>query len=79
MWEHAGRRHTMSWVRAVIAGGLVVLVAFVALVYVPDLLVSSLSGVGRSTRVALATAWFTIAVGVLLWALRKLQARTLRQ
>jgi hypothetical protein len=69
----------MSWVRAALAGALVVFVAFVVLVYVPDLLVSSLSGVGRSTRVALATAEFTVAVGVLLWALRRLQARGLRR
>lgn len=68
----------MRWPRAALAGAVVVFVAFAALVYVPDLLVSSLSGVGRSTRVALATAWFTVAVCALLWALRRLQARGLR-
>lgn len=69
----------MSWARAAIAGALVVSVAFAVLVYVPDLLVSSLSGVGRSTRVGLATAWFTVAVCVLLWALRRLQAHGLKR
>ena len=49
------------------------------LVYVPDLLVSSLSGIERSTRVALATAWFTCASAALLWALRRLQARGLSE
>ena len=52
-------------------------VAFGALVYVPDLIVSSWSGVARGTRVMLATAWFTAAVVGMLWALRRLQARGL--
>lgn len=68
----------MSWPRAALAGALVVFIAFAMLVYVPDLLVSSLSGVSRSTRVGLATAEFTVAVCALLWALRRLQARGLR-
>ncbi|MEP7112585.1 MAG: hypothetical protein ABI862_04930 [Ilumatobacteraceae bacterium] len=68
----------MSWPRAAIAGALVVLVAFAGLVYVPDLLVS-LSGISRSTRVALATAWFMVAAVALLWGLRRLQARGLRR
>ena len=68
----------MSWPRAAVAGTVVVFVTFAALVYVPDLLVSSLSGVSRSTRVGLATAWFTIALCAILWGLRRLQARGLR-
>ena len=68
----------MSWPRAAIAGALLVLLAFAALVYVPDLLVS-LSGIGRSTRVLLATAWFMVAGCALLWGLRRLQARGLRR
>jgi hypothetical protein len=68
----------MSWLRSGLAGAVVVFVAFAALVYVPDLLVSSLSGVGRGTRVGLATAEFTIAIVAILWGLRKLQARGLR-
>jgi multisubunit Na+/H+ antiporter MnhG subunit len=67
----------MSWPRAVLAGAVVVLIAFAALVYVPDLLVS-MTGVGRSTRVAMATVWFTVSLCALLWGLRKLQARGLR-
>jgi hypothetical protein len=68
----------MKWLRSGLEGGLVVLVAFLALVYVPDLLVS-MSAVGRSTRVALATAWFTVAFFGLLWGLRRLQARGMRR
>ena len=69
----------MSWLRASLVAAVIVAVAFGALVYVPDLLVSSVSGVSRSTRVALATGWFTVAVAALLWALRRLQARALRR
>lgn len=67
----------MSWPRAGLAGAVLVAVTFAVLVYVPDLLVSSLSGVDRSTRVLLATTWFTVAVAALMWGLRKLQARGL--
>ena len=67
----------MSWPRAGAFGALLVAVAFGALVYVPDLIVSSWSGVARGTRVMLATAWFTAAVVGMLWALRRLQARGL--
>ena len=68
----------MKWLLSGLEGCLVVLIAFLALVYVPDLLVS-MSGVGRSTRVALATAWFTVALCGLLWGLRRLQARGMRR
>ena len=68
----------MNWLRAGLEGALVVLIAFAALVYIPDLLVS-MSGVGRSTRVALATLWFTVALCGLLYGLRRLQARGLRR
>lgn len=68
----------MSWPRAVLAGAAVVAATFAVLVYVPELLVSSWSGVGRSTRVGLATSWFTVALCAILWGLRKLQARGLR-
>ena len=69
----------MSWLRATLGGAAVVFVAFVALVFVPDALVSSISGVSRSTRVGLATAEFTIATAAILWALRRLQARGLKR
>ena len=69
----------MTWPRAALAGAGIVLVAFLALVYVPDWLVSSLSGVDRSTRVLIATTWFVVALVGLLWGLRRLQARGLRR
>jgi len=69
----------MTWPRAALAGAGVVLVAFLALVYVPDRLVSSLTSLDRSTRVGLASGWFVVAIVVLLWGLRRLQARGLRR
>ena len=64
----------MSLVRAITTGVLVVIVAFVLLVVVPDQLLQ-LTGIDRSRRVLLATVEFTVALSALLWGLRRLQAR----
>jgi multisubunit Na+/H+ antiporter MnhB subunit len=63
----------VSWTRALATGVVVVAVAFVLLVIVPDQLLTQLSGLDRSARVAVATAWFVIAVTAMLWTLRRLQ------
>ena len=68
----------MTWPRAAAIGVGLVALAFVLLVYVPDQLLTSLSGMARSSRVAVTTAWFTVALAGLLWALRRLQAHGLR-
>ena len=68
----------MTWPRAAAIGVGLVALAFVLLVSVPDQLLTSLSGMARSSRVAVTTAWFTVALAGLLWALRRLQARGLR-
>jgi hypothetical protein len=65
----------MSWPRAVLSAVIAVAVAFLALVVVPDLLLSQVTSVARSQRVALATAWFAFALVVILWGLRRLQQR----
>ena len=65
----------MSWGRAVVSGVLIVAVAFFLLVYVPDLLLSDLTGLNRHGRVLVATAFFTLALVALAWGLRKLQRR----
>ncbi len=65
----------MSWLRAIISAAVVVAVAFVALVVVPDLVLSRITSLDRSQRVALATGWFTIALIAMLWGLRRLQDR----
>jgi hypothetical protein len=64
----------VSWPRAIVVGVLTVVVAFAALVVAPDQIIN-LSGMSRSTKVALATVWFTVALVGLSWALRKLQDR----
>ena len=62
----------MSWIRAGLVGLVTTIVAVAVLIVVPNALVT-LSGMARGTRVLLATAWFTIALVVLAWALRRLQ------
>jgi hypothetical protein len=69
----------LGWPKATLYGTLVVAVAFLALIEVPDLLVSNLSGMSRNSRVYLASGWFFIALVALLWSLRKLQARAMRK
>ena len=67
----------MSWTKALLWGVGIVAATFVLLVVIPDLLLSNLSGIKRSGRVALTTAWFTVALVAVLWGLRRLQARWL--
>jgi nitrate reductase gamma subunit len=62
--------------RAITTGLLVVIAAFVLLVFVPDQLLQ-LTGIDRSRRVLLATTEFIVALTALLWGLRRLQARRL--
>jgi nitrate reductase gamma subunit len=64
----------VSTARAIITGILVVLVAFVVLLVVPNQLLQ-LSGMDRSRRVMIATLEFFIALVALLWGLRRLQSR----
>jgi hypothetical protein len=64
-----------GWAGAAVRGTAVLVVLVVALVVVPNVLVTELTGFGRSTRVAAATLWFTAALAALAWALRRLQAR----
>ncbi len=65
----------MTWLRGIASGIAVVAAAFVVLVYVPNLLLSKLSGLDRSGRVAITTIWFTVSLVGLLWGLRRLQSR----
>lgn len=66
---------SFRWLRAILTGlGITVGLAFL-LVSVPDLLLTRLTGLERSTRVTIATAWFFVALGLAAWALRRLQAR----
>lgn len=65
----------MSWLRAILSALAAVAVAFIGLVVIPDLLLSQITSVDRSQRVALATVWFAIALVGILWGLRRLQQR----
>ena len=64
-----------GWAGAAARGTAVLFVVVLALVVVPNLLLTELTAFGRSTRVAAATLWFTVALVALAWALRRLQAR----
>jgi multisubunit Na+/H+ antiporter MnhB subunit len=63
-------------VRAAITGVLVVAVAFLLLVFVPDWILN-LSGKDRSTKVLYATVEFAVALVGILYGLRRLQQRRL--
>jgi hypothetical protein len=65
----------MKWQRAVVSGVVIVGLAFVLLVFIPNLILSDITSVERSGRVALATGWFVASLTGLLWGLRRLQSR----
>lgn len=65
----------MKWPRAFLRGMVIVAVAIVLLVVIPDLILSQITGVERSGRVALATGWFIFSLAGLIWGLRRLQSR----
>ena len=66
---------SFGWVRALLSGLGIVIALAVLLVWVPELALTRLTGVGRSGRVTIATAWFFVTLGAAAWALRSLQAR----
>ena len=66
---------SFGWVRALLTGLGIAVGLAVLLVWVPELVVTRLTGLGRSGRVTIATVWFFVALGVAAWALRRLQAR----
>jgi hypothetical protein len=66
----------VSWIRAAITGVLVVAVAFLLLVVVPDQILG-LTSMERGTKVLLATSVFVVSLAALLAALRRLQQRHL--
>lgn len=74
--DDAGRPD-IGWGRAIASGAAILLVGFVATVYVPNLLATKLTGLSRSTRQDLASVTFLVALVALAWCLRRLQARRL--
>ena len=70
-------RLSLGWLRAVLTGLGIAVGLAVVLVWVPELVLTTLTGLERSTRVTIATSWFFVALGLAAWALRRLQARRL--
>ena len=68
----------MKWLRSGLRAASSYCIAFLALVYVPDLLVS-MSGVGRSDQGRAGDSVVHRCVLWLLWGLRRLQARGMRR
>lgn len=70
-------RPGFGWVRATATTAVIVVIGGALLLYTPDLVLTRLTGISRSARVAVATGGFLVALAVLAWALRRLQARRL--
>ena len=64
----------MGWGKAAVISVVALAAAVLLLVFAPDAILTRFTGLGRSTRVAVATAWFFVALAALAWAMRRLQA-----
>ena len=65
----------IGWWRAAASALAILAVGAGLLVYLPNWVLTHLSGVSRGGRVALATVEFLLALAVMSWALRRLQRR----
>jgi hypothetical protein len=65
----------IGWFRAILTAAIIAVVGIALLVYVPNAVLTHATSIGRSARVAIATAEFFVALFVLAFALRKLQRR----
>jgi hypothetical protein len=65
----------IGWWRAAASALTILAVGAGLLVYLPNWVLTHLSGVSRDGRVALATVEFLLALGAMAWALRRLQQR----
>jgi hypothetical protein len=65
----------IGWIRAVLTAVVITVVGTAAIVYAPNAIITKVHGLGRSTRVGLATAVFFVGIVALAWALRRLQRR----
>jgi hypothetical protein len=70
----AAKTGYVGWPRAVVTGLVIVAASVGLLMYAPDLFLTQLTGLSRSGRVAIASVWFFVALGLLAWVLRRLQA-----
>ena len=65
----------IGWPRALLTGVIVAIVAIVALVYVPNWILTKISGKTRSSLVAVATTTIFVLLLAIAWTLRWLQRR----
>jgi hypothetical protein len=65
----------ISWPRAIVAAVLIAAVGILALVYVPNWILTRIHGKTRSSLVAVATTTFFMLLFALAWTLRRLQRR----
>jgi hypothetical protein len=65
----------ISWPRAIVASVLIAAVGILALVYVPNWILTKIHGKTRSSLVAVATTTFFILLVALAWTMRRLQRR----
>jgi len=72
-----GSGTTMSWWRAALEAADILAAGFGLLVVGTDLIVTRVTGLDRHGRVGLATVWFVLALSLLAWLMRRLQARHL--
>jgi hypothetical protein len=75
MSDHDETPVTISWLRALVTGLVIVIVAILALVYVPNWILTRIHGKTRGSLVAVATIAFFVLLFALLWTLRFLQRR----
>lgn len=66
---------TIGWWRAVITSVVIVVVGIAALAYGANAILTKLSGLDRSQRVGVTTAYFFVVLGGFAWGLRRLQQR----
>jgi hypothetical protein len=66
---------TIGWGRALVSAVVILVAGAVLLVFVPNWLLTHLTGLSRNGRVGVVTTEFVVVFVALAWALRRLQAR----
>jgi hypothetical protein len=75
MADHDDAPVRIGWTRALLTAALVVIVATVALVYLPNWILTNIHGKTRGSLVAVATTTFFVLLFAIAWTLRFLQRR----
>jgi len=72
---HEAAPSPIGWVRAALSSLAILALGAVLFLYVPNWVLTHLTGLSRHGRVAIATAGFFVLFFAFAWALRRLQAR----